>query len=194
MRQPVEEGMIRINRNLEEIVFPADVMVVIAANPCKCGNLWDDRKICTCTPRQIAGYQRKLAGPFSDRIDMHIKVAAVPRDQIFDAKNGVKAMSSAEMRQQVQFARAIQAERYDGTGVRDNGSLNEQGITEYCDLEKPARNMISNACESLGLTMRACSRILKISRTIADLAGVERIDEEHVAEALAYRTAVWETV
>jgi magnesium chelatase family protein len=133
MRQPVEEGVIRINRNLEEVVFPSKVMMVIAANPCKCGNLWDSRKICTCSAHQLEGYWRKLMGPFADRVDIHIKVNPVEKDSLMQYGNvpqsgqsgavHPKWMSTAEMREIVCRARALQSERYRGESFRCNGQL-----------------------------------------------------------------------
>ena len=193
LRQPIEDGFVRVNRNFGEIIFPAQVMIVVAANPCKCGNLWDEKKVCTCTPRQLSGYRRKLNGPFSDRIDMHVKVLPVPQSCMMDEVHERSVLSSAQMKVQVEQARRIQKERYRNTGIRDNGSLDEKGILSYCYLDRESRSMMLEAYEALGLTMRAYGRILKLSRTVADLDGAEEIGAEHVAEALAYRISNWET-
>jgi magnesium chelatase family protein len=198
MRQPVEEGIIRINRNLEEVIFPSKVMMVIAANPCKCGNLWDDRKICTCSSHQLEGYRRKLMGPFADRVDIHIKVNPVKKDNLMQYGNTQqpnqqsdaaqpKWMSTAEMREIVCRTRALQAERYQGEPYRCNGQLDEKGIRKYCGLGKESKELMMASYDRLGLSMRGYSKILRMARTIADLSESDRIETEHVAEALMYR-------
>jgi len=201
MRQPVEEGVIRINRNLEEVIFPSEVMMVIAANPCKCGNLWDSRKMCTCSARQLESHRRKLMGPFADRIDIHIKVNPVDQESLreYDADgagaggagaDGAQSphwTSTEEMREAVSRVRAIQTERYAGEEFRWNGQLDEGGIRKYCALGREGRELMMASYDRLGLSMRGYSKILRMSRTIADLAGCESIATEHVAEALMYR-------
>ncbi|MGN0701784.1 MAG: YifB family Mg chelatase-like AAA ATPase [Lentihominibacter sp.] len=187
MRQPVEDGIIRINRNLEEVVFPARVMVVIAANPCKCGNLWDDRKLCTCTPRQLESHRRKLMGPFADRIDMHIKVNPVDRGRLGEAAASGKWEGSASMKEKVQAVRLLQEERYRHCNYGCNGQLDEKGMKKYCVLDRAGQTLMTEAYDRLGLSMRGYSKLLRIARTIADLEGSETIREEHAAEALMYR-------
>ena len=186
MRQPIEEGVIRINRNLEEVIFPSEVMMVIASNPCRCGNLWDNRNPCTCSRQQLQTYRRKLMGPFADRVDIHIKVNPVDKDML-DRLESLPRMSTAEMRDKVSQARAIQIERYRKEAFRSNGQLDEKGITRYCVLGKEGRELMRGSYDRLGLSMRAYSKILKMARTIADLEGSDRIETDHVAEALMYR-------
>jgi len=188
MRQPVESGIVRITRNNREVTFPAQVMIVAAANPCKCGHLWDEKKICTCSRKQLDDYGRKLNGPFSDRIDMHIKMFPVDKEDIADGMYRGEATSSEMMRSQVKKAVEIQRSRYIGTVYRCNGDLDEKGIEIYCSLDKCCRGMLSSAYDKLGLSMRACSRVIKVARTIADLAGETDIGSEHITEALMYRT------
>ena len=193
MRQPIEEGVIRINRNLEEVVFPSEVMMVIASNPCKCGNLWDSRKICTCSPRQLESYRRKLMGPFADRVDIHVKVNPVDKDNLESlpvrSADGtpMKWESTAEMRYKVSRARAVQEERYRGEPYTCNGQLDEKGILRHCVLGREGRELMMASYDRLGLSMRAYSKILRMARTIADIEGSERIETEHIAEALMYR-------
>ncbi len=187
MRQPVEEGVIRINRHLEEMIFPSEVMMVIASNPCRCGNLWDSRKLCTCSPRQLESYRRKLMGPFADRIDIHIKVNPVDTDSLGKFGENLPRMSTAEMRSRVSDAREIQTERYKDEPYHCNGHLDEKGIVRYCALGREGRELMMASYDRLGLSMRAYSKILRMARTIADLEGSERIETEHVAEALLYR-------
>lgn len=188
LRQPIEEGLIRITRNNEEMIFPSRVMVVVASNPCKCGNLWDSKRICTCTPRQIQSHRRRLMGPFTDRIDMHIRMMPVDKDILDAGAGSIRSMSSEAMRRQVEKARKIQMARYDGTGYKSNANLDEKGIELFCGLHSEGKNMMMSAYERLGLSMRGYHRIIKLSRTIADLDEEERIKTEHIAEALAYRT------
>ena len=198
MRQPVEEGFVRINRNMEEMIFPSKTMIVAAANPCKCGYLWDDKRVCTCSRRQLEAHRRRLAGPFSDRIDMHIKVMPIQRDSIGFMNEDMASVqeqtgtSSEEMRRQVMAARAVQEQRYAGTAYSWNGSLDEKGIEIYCKMNEDCRKLLGDAYERYGLSMRACMKLFKISRTIADLAGEEKIRSEHVAEALVYRITDWD--
>lgn len=187
MRQPLEEGIVRINRNTEEVVFPCQTMVVVASNPCKCGYLWDTNKICTCNQRQIDAHKRKLEGPFADRIDMHIKVQPISRESIELMQRSGKSMSSEEMRRQVEECVLVQRKRYEGTPYTCNGSLDEKGIEKYCAMDDSARQMLTSAFESMNLTMRAYSKLIKIARTIADLEASEIIGEDHIAEALMYR-------
>lgn len=189
MRQPVEEGCIRVTRNNEEVVFPSSVMVVAAANPCKCGYLWDEKKICSCGQRQLEAYRRKLTGPFSDRIDMHIRMSPIPKEALENMRMRKDALSSDVMRKQVWRAMAIQKDRYKDCRYRDNGSLDEWGIERFCHLGKACSTFLSIAYNKLGLTMRAYNRLLKVARTIADLDSSKSIEEQHIAEALRYRIA-----
>ena len=187
MRQPAEEGVIRITRNNREVVFPSEVMLVAAANPCKCGHLWDERKICTCSHGQIENYMRKLNGPFSDRIDMHIKMLAVDKMLLGDDRHRRSAMNSNVMRRQVENAVKVQRNRYDGTKYRTNGDLDEKGIERYCKLDDPCKSVLEAAYDKLGLSMRACNRMIKVARTIADVEESKDITHQHMTEALMYR-------
>lgn len=190
MRQPIEDGIIRLRRNNEEVIFPSQVMVVIAANPCKCGNLWSDKRMCTCTKSQINSYRRKILGPFADRIDMHVKMRPVENMALrkpSDLSKESCCMNSAVMREIVIKCRELQKDRYKGTEYTANGNLDEKGISLYCKLSDNATEMMSKAYEKLDLTMRGYSRILKVARTVADIDDREIIEEEHVAEALSYR-------
>lgn len=187
MRQPVEEGVVRITRSFEEMIFPAQVLVVAAANPCKCGNLWDEKKRCTCTARQIESYTRKLRGPFSDRIDMHIKMTPVDKKLLDSQDWNISNMSSAEMKESVIRARKVQKRRYDGTIYKNNGCLDEKGIKEFCILDNECRTMLNEAYEKYGLSLRAYNKVIKIARTLADMEESENIQICHIAEALLYR-------
>lgn len=189
MRQPLEEGVVRINRNTEEIILPSRCLVIVASNPCKCGNLWDSNKVCTCTNRQIESHRRKLCGPFADRIDMHIKMNPVSKEFI-ESGLGTKGESSEAMREQVMKCYYVQNERYKGTDYISNGNLDDNGIERFCNVSEAGKKMLSMAYENMSLTMRAYGKILKISRTVADLEQSEIIDENHIAEALTYRASI----
>ena len=186
MRQPVEDGFIRLNRNMEEIRFPSQVMIVAAANPCKCGHLWDEKQPCTCSAAQISSHLRKLTGPFSDRIDMHVRVPQVSEGELLQ-RSLQRGLTSEQMRKQVIAARRIQEKRYQGLSCRENGRLDENGIARYCTLEKEAEVLLQQAYGKLGLTMRAYRKLCKIARTIADLKEKEEIGVEEAAEALQFR-------
>lgn len=186
LRQPLEEGVVRISRNSEEIEFPSRTLVVIASNPCKCGNLWDEKKICTCSRRQVDAYRRKLTGPFADRIDMSVKVAPVPGEMIGAPGRG-PSEDSVSMREMVKACAKLQQQRYEGSPYRSNGDLDEKGIERYCAMSRDAGAVLRKAYDGMGLTMRAYSKVIKVSRTIADLGGSGTIEAEHAAEALMYR-------
>ncbi len=187
LRQPVEDGFVRIVRRQEEVVFPAQVTVVVASNPCKCGHLWDKRRMCTCSARELEAHRRKLAGPFSDRIDMHIRMMPVEQEDLFGAANRQNGADSEEMRLLAGLAIEIQRERYRGTEYAANGTLDAAGVQKYCRLNEPCAKMMKQAFDRMGLSMRGYHKILKIARTIADLEGSAEIREQHLAEALAYR-------
>ena len=195
MRQPIEEGAVRIHRNLDEVVFPAEIMLVAAANPCKCGNLWNEKKICTCTPRQLQNYMRKLSGPFSDRIDMHVKMRPVQEEEIRKSAeregcwSGGGCISSEEMREKVAQAYEIQRHRYKETLYDSNGSLDEAGVSRFCIPDEKGQRLMADAYGRMGISMRAYSRVLKVARTIADIDGEKDVSESHIAEALMYRIA-----
>ncbi len=150
MRQPVEDGFIRLNRNMEEIRFPSQVMIVAAANPCKCGHLWDEKQSCTCSAAQISSHLRKLTGPFSDRIDMHVRVPQVSERELLQ-RPLQRGLTSEQMRKQVIAARLEnQEKRYQGLSCRENGRLDETGIARYCTLEKEAEVLCSRHTGSWG--------------------------------------------
>lgn len=189
MRQPAEEGEIRLNRNMKEVVFPARTMLVLAANPCRCGNLWDEKKICTCSGRQLEGYMRKITGPFSDRIDLHVRMLPLSQSDICGIGKNSAEISSQAMRNQVEKAMEVQRKRYKGLDINSNGCLDEDGIKAFCRLDTAGMRMMADAYENMNLSMRAYHKVLKVARTIADLDCCENIDAVHVAEALVYRPA-----
>ncbi len=184
MRQPLEDGEITITRTSGSVTYPCSVMLVASMNPCPCGFYGDSTRECTCSQSQISRYMSKISGPLLDRIDLHIEVPAVKFDEL-EAK--APGESSADIRQRVERARLLQLERYKDSGVFSNSQLTPELMDKYCRLDNEAGALLRDAFESLGLSARAHNRILKVARTIADLAGEESIKLEHIAEAIQYR-------
>lgn len=184
LRQPLEQGTVSISRATYSITYPADFMLVAAMNPCPCGYSTDPRHACTCSAQAVARYRSRLSGPLLDRIDLHVEVPAVSYEDLRASRSGP---SSAEIRERVQRARAIQSERYRGTGCRTNAALSGTMLEEYCRLGREEHEFLGNAVEALALSARAYTRILRVARTIADLEGADRITLPHIAEALSCR-------
>jgi magnesium chelatase family protein len=185
LRQPLESGHITISRALGSVTFPAELMLVAALNPCPCGYRGDPRRQCNCNPMQIEKYIGKISGPLLDRIDIHIEVAPVPFRELADRNSGT---TSAQMREQVVAARAVQGARFQGERQKLNGRLSPRQIRRYCRLESGAAGLLKAAMEEMGLSARAHDKILRVARTIADLDQSESIREPHLAEAINYRT------
>jgi magnesium chelatase family protein len=185
LRQPLEEGRVAIARAARTAVFPARFVLVGAMNPCPCGFAGDAVRECRCTPQQAARYQGRLSGPLRDRFDLTVDVPAVPPDVLGDAAPGEP---SAAVRARVVAARLRQQLRYGGTSVRANASLSPALLARHCQLDRAGRRLLNTAVEKLALSARGYDRIRKVARTIADLAGSEAIEADHVAEALQFRT------
>ena len=160
-------------------------MLVCAMNPCRCGYFGHPSGRCTCSEQSIRNYRKKISGPMLDRIDLHINVPSVPYEQLKDRK---PAESSERIRERVNRARDIQKRRYAGTGVYCNAQLLPGMMRDCCPLTEEARLLMEGAFDRLGLSARSYDRILKVARTIADLAGEEQISELHAAEAIQYRS------
>ena len=182
LRQPLEEGRVTIARAARTASFPARFVLVAAMNPCPCGFAGDDRRRCRCTPTQVAAYRGKLSGPLRDRLDLIVDVPAVPISAIAD---GAPGESSATVRARVLAARERQHARYEG--ARTNAVLRGEAVRRWCNPDAAGRALLRRAAEQLGLTARAYDRVLKVARTIADLAGDDHVATEHVAESLQYR-------
>ena len=185
LRQPLEDGSVTISRALTSITYPASIMLICAMNPCQCGYLGDSRHQCVCSPSQIHRYRQRVSGPLLDRIDIHVEVPAVPYKDLSDEYCGEP---SDKIRKRLRKARQIQIERFKKADIYSNAKMRSKHIKKYCVLEKDAQNIIELAMKKLGLSARAYTRILKVGRTIADLAGSERIEAEHISEAIQYRT------
>ncbi len=184
LRQPLEDGVINVSRASRSVTYPASFMLVASMNPCPCGYYGSKTHDCSCTPLQINKYLSKLSGPLMDRIDLHITVDNVTYD---DLTSDSLAEDSATVRSRVQAAREIQLERFKDTGVHCNAKMNSQMLRKYCVLDDRSEALMRKAFEKLSLSARSYTRILKIARTIADLAGSENITAAHVGEALTYR-------
>jgi magnesium chelatase family protein len=185
LRQPLEEGTITITRSSVTAGFPAKFMLVAAMNPCPCGYFGDRVHRCRCSPQQIRQYQAKISGPLLDRIDLHIEVPSVKYRALTGKEEGE---SSAEVRKRVVGARHLQKKRFHHMGIVTNARMSEKQIRSFCAIDEESHQLMEMAIEKLGLSARAMNRILKVSRTIADLEGREKIEPSHVAEAIQYRS------
>jgi magnesium chelatase family protein len=184
LRQPMEDKKVVVSRASGSVVFPAQFILLAAQNPCPCGFYSTGIKECVCMPAQINRYKKKVSGPLLDRIDLHLNVPAVDVEKLTGES---MPETSAEVRQRVAQARYIQRERFTGTGIFTNSEMNNQQIKKYCQLDTETTNLLKQAVVKLKLSARSYFRILKLSRTIADLSGRDQIQLEDVAEALQYR-------
>lgn len=185
MRQPIEDGSVTISRVQAQLTFPCEFLLVASMNPCPCGYFNDPNRECTCTPPQIARYHHKISGPLLDRFDIHLEVVPVAFDDLYNKDE--KPPNSATIRKRVLAARSIQLERLENEGIFNNGAMKTKHIKAHCQLDQAAMALLEQAFERLGLSARGHNRILKLARTIADLASSERIQVSHLAEALQYR-------
>jgi len=186
LRQPLEDGFINVSRAAKHFKFPAKFLFASAMNPCPCGFFGSKEKACHCSSFQIQKYRRKISGPLLDRIDIHIELAGIKTRELID--NDFKAESSAEIKQRVEKARLIQGERFKNDKILFNSQMNHKQIKKYCILDTEAKNMLEMAIKHFSFSARAYDKILKVSRTIADLAERSSITAEDVAEAVQYRS------
>jgi magnesium chelatase family protein len=192
LRQPLEDGEVSIARASMSLTFPARFMLAAAMNPCQCGYFGDSLHECTCTPALIQRYLARVSGPLLDRIDLHIQVPAV---RYKDLAQDEKAEESAVIRERILAARALQHRRLEPSGIYCNAQMTPRIIRRFCRLDSECEKQMENAITRLGLSARAYDRILKVSRTMADLEGSDRIQARHVSEAIQYRTldrAYWQ--
>lgn len=183
MRQPLEDGVVTISRASGTVTYPAEHMLVCAMNPCRCGWYGDPKGRCTCTPFAVENYRSKISGPMLDRIDIIVEVPAVPYE---DLQNRTEAEPSVQIKKRVDAARAVQRRRY-GNGNMCNARMGPEELRAYCTLDDNGNFLMKHAFERLGLTARSYDRIIKVARTIADLAGSDKITMDHIAEAINYR-------
>ena len=187
LRQPMEEGSITVSRLNQTVVFPAKTMIAAAMNPCKCGYYGHPTRACTCSPSAVRQYRSRVSGPLLDRIDLCVEMDPIAFDELHTA---APSESSAELRKQVLAARAIQAKRYAAPGfkgVHCNAQLNAGQVRRICRMTPGAEQLLRSSYDALGLSARAHDRILRVARTVADLAGKPLLDEDSLLEALQYR-------
>jgi magnesium chelatase family protein len=185
LRQPIEDGQVTISRAISSVTYPASIMLVCAMNPCPCGYMGDAHHQCTCSPSQIHRYRQRVSGPLLDRIDIHVEVPAVAYKELSQDHRGE---SSENIRVRVQESKHVQVERFKKDNIFSNAKMRSKQIKKYCTLQPDAHTILETAMQKLGLSARAYTRILKVSRTIADLSGSEQLEAEHVSEAIQYRT------
>ena len=185
LRQPLEDGTVTISRAMGSLTFPANFVLVAAMNPCPCGYRGDPKRQCKCNPLQVERYIGRISGPLLDRLDIHIEVPPVPFRQLSDQSVGT---SSEKMKTDVYAAREMQQRRFGKNSLRLNGRMTPPQIRKYCKLETDAESLLKSAMEEMGLSARAHDKILRISRTIADLSASDNINSDHLSEAINYRT------
>ena len=187
LRQPLEDGEVTVTRAMQSVEYPASFMLVCAMNPCKCGNYGSPDKTCTCTPNDVRRYLDRVSGPLLDRIDIQIELGPVSFDEMHTGEGGGEP--SAEIQKRVNRARAFAATRFsEQSESHANGTLSPADVRTHCVLDEGAKALIRGAFERLGLTARGHDRVLRVARTIADLAESPVIRSEHIAEAISYRS------
>ncbi|MFH1671155.1 MAG: YifB family Mg chelatase-like AAA ATPase, partial [Candidatus Portnoybacteria bacterium] len=189
LRQPLEDGHVTISRATGKVRYPSRFVLAASANPCACGYLNHPRKECLCGPREIARYRKKISGPILDRIDLQIEIPAVDIEELKTDKRATKFLESSEIiRGRVISARKIQGKRFKDENIFTNAEMKNREIKKYCPLSKEVEGVLVQAAKSLQLSARSYYKMIKIARTIADLAGSPEIELSHMAEALQYRT------
>lgn len=185
LRQPIEEGVITIARVANTLTYPCKFMLVAAMNPCPCGYFTDPKRPCNCTPYQIQHYLSKISGPLLDRIDIHLEVPRLKLENLTDKRRGEP---SEEIRKRVDAAREVQKSRYKTDGIWFNSHLESKDLDKYCAMDKESEDLLKLAILELGISARAYDKILKVSRTIADIDGKDVIEAHHISEAISYRS------
>ncbi|MBE0447595.1 MAG: YifB family Mg chelatase-like AAA ATPase [Actinobacteria bacterium] len=188
LRQPLEEGRVTISRASASLTYPAKFMLCAAMNPCPCGHLGDRIKQCICNPHKVQRYRGKISGPLLDRIDIHVEVPRLTKEELIRSTDGER---SADIKRRIGMARDVQSRRFkglDGRSILTNSRMRAREAKEFCSLTQRASVFLEASIDKLGLSGRAFERVLKVARTIADLAEKEVIDVEHVAEAVQYRS------
>jgi len=185
LRQPLEDCAVTISRSAGKVTLPCAFMLIAAMNPCPCGYLGDPKHECRCTPSQVQRYRARISGPLLDRIDLHIEAPALGISELRSEKPGE---SSAVIRDRVQAARTVQHTRFAGSKTTTNARMTHAQIRKYCAIDTTLGDLLQQAMEQLSLSARAYDRILKVARTIADLAHAECIEAPHLLEAIQYRS------
>lgn len=184
LRQPLEDGMVVISRASMSLTYPASFMLVAAMNPCPCGYLGDSQHQCTCSIANLERYRNRLSGPLLDRIDLHVEVPRIPYQELSQQH---QPESSATIRARVEAARAIQQQRFAQLNIHSNSQMEARHIRKFCPIDAEGDKLLEMVTDRLGLSARSYARILKVARTIADLAGEDDIHQPHLAEAVQYR-------
>jgi magnesium chelatase family protein len=182
---PSEDGDVTISRSAGKVTLPCAFMLVAAMNPCPCGYLGDTKHECRCTPTQVQRYRARISGPLLDRIDIHIEAPALSLSELRSEKPGEP---SAPLRERIQTARHRQQTRFAGSKSTSNARMTHAQIRKHCAIDSTLGDLLQQAMEQLHLSARAYDRILKVARTIADLAASERIESPHLLEAIQYRS------
>lgn len=185
LRQPLEDGKITVARLVQSVEYPASFTLIASMNPCPCGYYGSKTHECKCSARQIHSYLTKLSGPMMDRIDLHVEVDSV---EYKDLRSDTLEENSASIKERVNKARLIQTMRFKGTNVHNNAEMTSALVKKYCKVDDDCDRLLKSAFEKFNLTARAHDRILKVARTIADLDGCEKIQQEHIIEAINYRS------
>lgn len=185
LRQPLEDGTVTVTRASGSVTYPSNIILIAAMNPCPCGYYGHPSKPCTCSANAVHKYLNKISGPLLDRLDLHIEVPPVDYKALSDKAQGE---SSAQIRERVNRARAIQVERYKGTGITCNAQLTPSLLRKHCVMTDDASNYLSRSFDAMGLSARAYDRILKVARTVADLKGNKIIQKEDIGTALRFRS------
>jgi len=186
LRQPLEDGVVTVSRAAASVTFPCEFMLVAAMNPCPCGYYSDTKRECRCSSRQIANYRNKISGPLLDRIDIHVEVPSMDYQELSALQQGEPSVT---IRQRATEARAVQKERFGKSRkIHCNAEMGAKQVQKYCSLDEGPANLLKMAIAELNFSARAYDRILKVSRTIADMAGSREIRDNHISEAVQYRT------
>ena len=185
LRQPLEDGEVTISRVAGTVTYPSNFMLVCAMNPCKCGWYGHPSRRCRCTPNEVRSYHNRISGPMLDRIDIIVEAPALEYSEL---RGNEEAECSADIKARVNFARDIQLKRFEGTDLNCNADMGPKELRTYCKLSADCEELMREAFDKMGLTARSYDRILRLARTIADLAGADNIELMHIAEAIQYRT------
>ena len=186
LRQPMEDSFVTISRAKGSVTYPASFLLVAAANPCPCGYYGDPKRSCTCFPGIISRYQKRISGPILDRIDIHVDVPSVETQKLVDGDK-TKREDSKKIQKRVQNARDVQTRRFKLTKIKSNGDMSTRDVKNFCPLTLECKQMLTSAVTSMNLSARSYFKVIKIARTIADIAGEKNISIIHIAEALQYR-------